>query len=151
MSLLSKFTVKPLLYAVGVLLVVVVALSVTLFVQGARVDTANAERATAEAAQRSTVTEREAWKVRADELAAANAAYGTSFRQLQAELKLAQDQATEVRTQAAEAQAIAQRETAAAERTLKEFTTRYQVQSRVADCARALEQVEAVCPAFEHY
>ena len=151
MSLVAKLSVKPLLYAIGMLLVVVAGLSTALFVQGGRVDVATAARDTARADQRTTVTEREAWKARASEVSAANTAYGVALSQLQAELTRAQEQATRVRAQAAHAQEVAQKETADAERTLHEFVTRYQVQSHVSDCARALDQVEAVCPAFEHY
>lgn len=151
MSLLSKFTVKPLLYAVGVLLVIVAGLSVALYAQAARVETAQAATATAVAQQSQTATERDAWKNRSQEVAAANDGWREAVGVLQAELTAAQAALRTLDKQSQQAIASARAEAADADRVLKTFMGKYQAQARAADCARALQTVEAACPAFTGY
>jgi hypothetical protein len=145
---LAKLSVKPLLYVIGVLLV---ALATTWMVQSARVTVAQSARDVAQAQLSKAGTEREAWKLRANELKQANAAFKVTVGTLQLELKGAQDQAVVMRQQNDAALASAKAAVADADRTLQAFMTRYQTQARVADCAKALLQVEATCPAFSGY
>lgn len=151
MSLLSKFTVKPLLYVIAALLLVVVSLSVALYVQAARVDVANAASASAIALQQATATERNAWKNRSQEVAAANDGWREAVGVLQAELTAAQTDLRTLDKQSQQAIARARADAAEADRVLKTFMGKYQVQARAADCARALQTVEAACPAFTGY
>lgn len=151
MGLVAKLSVKPLLYAMGVLLLVIVALSVALVLANGKADTARAQQQAAVALTRTVTTEREAWKIRADELGNANQAYGGVVSTLQAELKTAQDQAAALRTQSAGAVAQARAEAADADRTLKRFTAQVQAQLRQPDCARALSALTQACPALKGY
>ena len=148
MSLLDKLAVKPLLYAVAALLVVILAMSGIWYVTAARsaanLSVAEANASSAEAA----------WKgerTRVSELTAANAGWQDTAATLQGELKLAQDQLVTVRQQGAAAVAAAEAKAADADRTLRTFLDRYAVQVKETACAQALQNVEAVCPAFRGY
>lgn len=148
MSLLSSLTVKPLLYAVGVLLLVVVGEAGALVVQHYRHVAAIAEAS----------SQSDGWRVsysasnaKVQELTTANAGYGQTVATLQAALKEAQDQTTTIRQQGDLALAAAQAQADDADRTLKTFMARYATQVKETTCAQALLHVEAACPALTGY
>lgn len=148
MSPVSKLTVKPLLYAIGVLLVALAATGTGWWIDHA---TAAADLSVQRAAAASANASDQANRTRVRELQAANAAYGTTVSTLQDELRAAQDQVTTIRQQAESAVAAADARAADADHVLKTFMDRYAVQVKQTHCAQALMHVEAVCPAFSGY
>lgn len=148
MKLPSVVTVKPLLWVIGVLALVVIALSVCLVVVRAN---ARAAAATYEGAAAACASQKEGVTTRVAELAKANAGYGRTVGVLQAELTLAQNQAASLKQQSDSAVAAAEAREADANQTLKQFMNRYAGQAREARCALALTEVEASCPAFSGY
>ena len=148
MSLLDKLAVKPLLYSVGALLLVVAILAIGWYVHATRLQ-ADLDVQTMSASSASAAYM--AGRTRVAELAAANEGWRETTTALQGELKRAQDQLVEVRRQGAAAVAAAEAKAADADRTLKTFMDRYAVQVKETACAQALQNVEAVCPAFRGY
>ena len=151
MSILDKFTVTPLLYACGALLVIALGLSVALKVQGSKVAAAQADQHTAEAKRDTAITERDAWKARVDELAAANGAYGTALKVLRAELDKCQADKATVANQGKQAAAAARRAAADADAALQSFTAQFQQASHGGKCAVALAAMQQACPSLEGY
>lgn len=151
MSILSRFTVTPLLYAIGALLALSIGLGIALKVQASKVTTAQAERDTAVAERQTTTTEREAWKQSAAGLRVANAAYGTAVADLIARLEESQRENRRISEAGQKAIAAAQAEALDADRTLKLFTAKFQTESRKPTCARALEALGNACPNLEGY
>lgn len=151
MSLLAKFTVKPLLWTCAALLVACIGLSIALVVADSKRDTAEAQRATAIAERDTAVTERESHKQRSGDLLQANAAYTNLVKKLLAELKEAQGENQRISAAGQRAVAAAQAEAADADRTLKAFAAQFQAESRKPNCARALAAVGQACPALEGY
>ncbi|MDH5832166.1 hypothetical protein QFW80_16735 [Luteimonas sp. M1R5S18] len=147
-GILSKLSVKPLLYAVGVLLVACAGLGGALAVQqrwyGGQLATVTAARNTAQVSA-------EAWKVRAGELDLANAAFQDVNETLQGLLAKAQGENTRLQDEGRAAIAAAQAAAAAANRTLDTWLARYADQVRKGDCASALNAVQQACPAFNGY
>jgi chromosome segregation ATPase len=143
-SFADKFTVTPLLYACAALTIALVATGGYAKVQHAERDTARSERAAA-------VTERDAWKSRANDLDAANSAWGITVTTLQNALAEAQGDLRTLREQDRRAIAQAQADAANADRTLQQFTAKYQAETRKPDCAKALQTLEAACPALSGY
>ena len=148
MKLPSVVTMKPLLWVIGVLALVVIALSVCLAVVRANARTAAASY---EGAATACASQKEGANTRVAELAAANAGYGRTVGVLQAELALAQNQAVTLKQQSDSAVAAAEAREADADQTLKQFMNRYASQARETRCALALTEVEASCPAFSGY
>ena len=148
MKLLSTLTVKPLLWALGALAVVLIALSVGLFVTRAA---AAAAAATYEGAAVACAAEKGGATTRVAELATANAGYTRTVEVLQAELRAAQGQVVTLKQQSDTALAEAEAREADANKTLKQFMNRYAGQARETRCALALTDVEASCPAFSGY
>lgn len=151
MSILSRLTVTPLLYACGALLALSISLGVALQVQGAKVDTAVAQRDTAVADRNTARTSRDAWKQRASELSSANAAYDVAIKGLGRVLKECQGENARISAAGEKAVAAAHAEARDADRTLKAFTAKFQSESRKPTCARALEAVGNACPNLEGY
>ena len=151
MSILSKFTVTPLLYACGALLVLALGLGVALKIERADSRAAEADTATALAQRYAAVTEREAWKATATAATTANAAWQKTSQELQAEIQRQQDETR--RSEAANQQAIAAARAAHldADRALAKFTRQFQTESRKPHCAQALSAMEAACPALRNY
>lgn len=145
---IDKLTVKPLLIAVGVLLLAVLVLSGTLVLQHYlhRVSVALADKTEA-----GLLHDIAAAQAKVAELSAANAGYGDTVATLQAALTHEQSQCATVRQQSAKALATAQAKAADADATLKTFTARYATAAAAADCAQALNQLEAACPALRSY
>ncbi len=148
MKLPSALTVKPLLWTIGALVVVVIALSVSLFVTRAA---AAADAATYEGAAVACTAEKGGATTRVAELATANAGYSRTVEVLQAELRAAQGQVVTLKQQSDTALAAAEAREADANQTLKQFMNRYAGQARETRCALALTEVEASCPAFSGY
>ena len=105
----------------------------------------------AEAEGRTTATERDAWKTKTSELAAANRAGQQIVTALQAELTLAQGEARRLEADVRAAIAAARADAQAAARQLAEFSARYAAQRAAPDCAGALAAVQQHCPQFEGY
>ena len=151
MSLLSKLTVTPLLYACGVLLVALLSVSVYAVITGERLDAAQSRVDAANSERDTAATEREAWKRRAGELVEANQAYGDTVAMLQRELRDAQRETARIDAAGRAAVAAAQAAATDAERTLAAMAAQFQAQARQPDCARALNVLAQACPAFEGY
>ena len=148
MSLVDKFAVKPLLYVVGALLLVIAAMAGIWAVTAAR---SSAALSVSEANASSASAAWEAARTRVGELTAANRGWEKTAGLLQTELKVAQDQLVQLKAQNAEAVAAAEAKAADADRTLSRFMDQAAAQAREPTCAQALQHVEAVCPAFEGY
>lgn len=148
MKLPSAITVKPLLWVIGILALVVIALSACLVVVRA-----NARAAAAAYVGSATAcsAEKEGALRHAAELLAANAGYGRTVSVLQEELQVAQEQVATIKQQSDSAIAAAKAREDDADRTLKQFMNRYAGQARETRCALALTEVEASCPAFSGY
>jgi len=151
LSLLSKLTVTPLLYACGALALLSVGLSVALHVRGADLAAAQARTGEVAAERDAAVTERDAWKGEAERRGEANEAYADVVGTLHGELKLAQGERRRLEAAGRAAVAAAQAEARDAERTLQRLAAQFQAQSRVPDCAAATARVAQACPAFEGY
>lgn len=151
MSIFSKFTVTPLLYACGALLALSIGLGIALKLKSGDVTTAEAATQTALAQRDTAITEREAWKLDATAKTAAAKASEASVTSLIAALR--EQQQETLRIQDAGHKAVAAARTAAidADRALKTFTSKFQVESRKPTCARALAAMEQACPALRDY
>lgn len=148
---IAKLTVVPLLYACGALLLLAIGLSVKIALLGSDLDTAIADKGKAEAERAAVITERESWKGRADELQAANGAYGTALNTMHQQLQLCQGEATRIESEGRKAVAAARAEAADADAALKHFTAQFQAESRKPGCAAALAALDAACPALQGY
>jgi hypothetical protein len=94
---------------------------------------------------------RDAYKVRVDELVAANRAYDASFATLSDEYKRAQGEARRLEEEGRAALAAAEARARDADVVLKLFMDRHAQQLRAPDCQHALASVQASCPALEGY
>ena len=149
--LLGSIGAQPLIYALALLSALAIVLGVYAERLKMRLDVANASSSSAMSLARLHQTERDAWKVRAEELGASVAAHQHANTALSAELKRAQEDAATLRQQDARALAQARAATAEADRTLAAFMSRYHAQIRAPACDRALDQLEAACPALSRY
>lgn len=151
MSIVARLTVTPLLYACGVLLLVIAGLGVKLaLVDGARDSAVSAQHA-AEANTRTAITERDAWKQTAQGATSANAAAAAAIASLKRALQQQQQAARDNAAANAHAIAAARADAADADRTLQLFTAKFQRDSRKPDCARALAELDAMCPTLKDY
>lgn len=148
MSLLSKLTVKPLLYAVGILALLCAVEGTALYVQAVRY---SADATTAKA-------ELDQWRnsyataaTKASELAVANAGWQGTVSQLQAQLAAEQKQCAALVARNDKAIAAARAEAADADAALKTFVDRFAAAQRKPDCASALHALAASCPSLEGY
>ncbi|MGE8210946.1 MAG: hypothetical protein ACN6RH_15740 [Stenotrophomonas rhizophila] len=148
MNMPALLTTKPLLWAIGILSLAVIALAVCLVVVRA---SARADAATYEGVVAACTAQKSGATTRVAELASANAGYARTVAVLQAELLAAQAQALTLKRQSDGAVAAAQAREADANTTLKQFMNRYAGQARETRCALALTEVEASCPAFSGY
>lgn len=141
-------TGKGALYAAGVLagLLAVSALGWWAQVSGLRADLREAQ-----AEQRVTATERDAWQGKANELAEANRATQITIATLRAELAQAQGQARRLEAEGRRAIAAARADASAAAERLAEFRGRYERQRATPDCAGALDALQQHCTQFEGY
>ncbi len=144
-------TAKAAPWLLGTIVVLLGALALQHLVLSAAVTAAQGDRDTAQAEVASMTASRDAFELRAAELAAANREWGRTVETLQAELERAQRDARELDAQARAAIARAQAEARDADRTLKRFVEQFAVESKRPDCARALANLEAQCPALSGY
>lgn len=149
--ILSKLTVTPLLYAIGVLLAALIATGFYASVKSAQAATAAATADTRKAERDTAITSREAWKKAAGDYAAAVAAHQNVTAALRAELERVQGETKRRDAAAREAIAAAHAEAQDADRTLARMAAQFQAQSRQPDCARALADVATACPAMRDY
>lgn len=148
---LAKLTVTPLLYTIGVLLLVVAGLSLKLAFLDNALDTATAQKTSAEETAKRVSTERDAWKAKANAAAEANDSCTHGIESLT--LTLDRQQKACRATQAANQQAIAaaRAEAADADAALKQFIGQFRQQTPDTTCGRALAALDAACPALEDY
>ena len=151
MGPVSKLTVTPLLYACGALLLLALGLTVSLYVEGGKVDIAHAQRDTAQQRVVAVITERDAWKGKAQGAVEANQAAGEAIGSLKLALKAQQEQCSIIAADNTRAIARARADAADADRTLKLFAKKFQTESRKPDCDRARSAMEAACPALQDY
>lgn len=155
MSVLSKLTVKPLLWLAAAQFVVIAALCGLLALQqhwyDAKIETADARTETADAGANTARVERDAWKTRAAELDAANFAHQSVNATLRRLLGEAQRENTRLQDDGRAAVAAAEAAKDEADRTLAAWMGRYAEQVRAGDCAASLANVERACPAFGGY
>lgn len=151
MSLLDKLAVKPLLWAVAALLLLAIGQFVMLQLAQADATSARSERDTATAQLSARTTERDAFKGRVSELERANDGWKLSFSILQEELKQAQRDARDLDAASRKAISAARAAATDADRTLKKFVGQFATESRKPDCAKALANLEAACPALSNY
>jgi outer membrane PBP1 activator LpoA protein len=150
-SILDKFTVTPLLYACGALLIAVVALTGRGCVLTAQRDTAIAQKDAEHSAREAMTVSRDAWKLRANDNAGKVKTANDSVTKLEGLLKDEQD-AGKRRAEASEqAIAAARAKERDADTTLRKFTAQFQTESRKPTCQRALEALDTACPALKGY
>ncbi|HTL15546.1 MAG TPA: hypothetical protein VL251_10715 [Thermomonas sp.] len=133
---IGRLSVTPLLYTIGLLVVLVGVLLLNLRIAHAQGDKAQAERAAA-------VTERDSWKLKVQDAHAANVAYGAYIDQLTAAAEAQQRQADAAAARAAQQVKAATAEADRAQRELADFRRRFNGKST--DCAAALLRLDAVC------
>ncbi len=148
---MKLLAVKPLLWAVLVLTIVCLLLQARGCTLAAEAEAAEAATSAANAQTRSAITERDAWKVRAEDNARAERVR-TTERDALADL-LEQQQAETVRLAAEGQAAIARAEAEArdADRALQAFTAQFQAAARTADCGAALAALNNACPTLRNY
>lgn len=144
----GSLTVKPLLYAVAILALLVLVLGGCLYVQGNRHDTTVAKLE----------QQADGWRKdygvaasKAAELEAANKGWQDTTAAVQAQLAAEQQQCADLSRQGDKAVAAAQAKAADADRTLKSFVDRYAQSVRAPDCAAALNALEGACPLIRAY
>lgn len=143
-GLLAKLTVTPLLWACGLLLVVVAVLGVQLKLKAGALDVATADVARV-------ATERDAWKGAASRSLAANQTLQGAFERVHTLLEQEQGERRRLDTEGRAALQRAQQAAADADRTLATWMARYSNQVRIGDCAAALNAVQRACPMLEGY
>jgi len=148
---MKALTVKPLLYVIVALALACVLLGARGCALSADVRAADAATETARADVRTAVTERDAWKARAEDNARAERVR-TAERDLLADL-LDQQEAETVRLVAEGEAAVARAQDAArdADRALKAFTAQFQAAARTPNCGAALTALNNACPTLRNY
>lgn len=148
---LARLTVTPLLYAIGVLLLVVLGMSIRLAIVSSHLETAIAQKSTAEEAASRVSTERDAWKAKANAAADANTSCTQGIESLT--VTLDQQQKVCAANLAANRKAIANARAAAtnAEAAHQRFVRQFGKQTPDSECGRALAALDRACPALEGY
>ncbi|UZW62755.1 hypothetical protein [Lysobacter enzymogenes] len=153
--MLDSISVKPLLYVIAALGLLLVLTNVGWGLHASALDlqrdVAVANKDSALALADALKVERDAWKNKAGELKVANLASQKTVDHLKAELELAQGEKRRLQAEGQEAVAAAQAEANDADHALRDFINRYAQQLRNADCAGALSVVQQSCPALEGY
>lgn len=150
-GMLSGAATRWLLYIIAALAVLALGLYLYAGHLDNKLEVANAASSSAMSLARSYQTEKDAWKLRAEELTASVAAHQQAMGTLADELHRAQEDAVTLRQQDAAALAQARAELAEANRTLAGFVDRYHAQVRAPACEQALNRLEAACPALSDY
>lgn len=148
MNILARLTVKPLLVAAVALLLLNGAQALVAWASN---NQHRADLSVAKATAESCQAHYTAVAGDLERATAANVGYQETVSTLQAELKTAQDQAVTLRAQGAQAIAAAEARARDADQVLSTFMERYAIQVKQTACAQAMQQVEAVCPAFSGY
>jgi len=148
---MKALAVKPLLYLIAGLLLVIVALGTRGCVQSANARTDAARLESAENLVAGVRTEREAWKAQAETNASNASTCATSLQVLTNEYERQQRDHAQMDAQREAAIAAAHNAERDADRTLKQFTAQFQAQSRTPTCGAALAALNAACPAIRDY
>ena len=146
---MSWLTAKVMQYIAGGLLLACIGLGVRGCALDSARDVAVANQGKAQSARDAAVTEREAWKSKAGDALAANAAYDAALGQLQEAAAEQQRRADAAAQVAANAVAAAKRDEAKAERSLADFRRLFG--NRPTDCDAALQALDRVCPMLGGY
>ena len=145
---MNWLTAKVLQYIVGALLVLSIGLGLQVWVQYGRLDAAKKDVQTAQAQRDTAITERDAWKGKADGAVAANQAYGVVLDEIRAQQAADQHAAAAAAQQAAKQVASAQAEKRRSDADLAEFRRLFG--KRPADCEAALQSLDRVCPVWRY-
>ena len=148
---MGALTVKPLLYAIVALLLVVVALGTRGCVQSANARTDAAKLEGAEELVARVRTERDAWKRQAESNAENANTCAASLQLMTDEYQRQQRDHAQMDAQREAAIAAAQASADDADRTLRAFTAQFQAQSRTPTCGAALAALNTACPALRDY
>ena len=146
--LIAKLAGPVAVYALGALLLVIAAMGVNTWRLSHNVTVAEAQAAAA-SARDAAVTERDAWKGKADGAAAANAAYGVVLDNIRAQQEADAVAAAAAASKAAQQVAAAQADARKAEASNAEYRRLFG--NRPKDCDAALLALDRVCPLLEHY
>jgi hypothetical protein len=150
-GLVSRLTVTPLLWAIGILLVALAASSGYAYVLRADVVAAQAATAVAIAERDGARLERDTATTRGLEVANSARGWEAVAGERLTLLNACQTAAVTIREAGEQAVRNARAAARDAERTLDAFTKRYQVEARRPDCERARHAMAAACPALEDY
>lgn len=146
---MNWLTAKVLQYIALALLALCVALGARGCGLSHKLDVAVNVAAAAASQRDAAITERDAWKSKADDALAANRAYDVIFEQ-QAQAAAEQQRLADAAAQkAATVVAAAKRDEAAAERTAAEYRRVYG--ARPKDCEAALQALDRVCKVLQGY
>lgn len=148
---MKSLTVKPLLYVIVALLLVIVALGTRSCVQSANARTDAALRDSAENLVARVRTERDAWKGQAETNAKNANTCAASLEVITDEYQRQQRDHAQLDAQRQAAIAAAQSAERDADRTLKQFTAQFQAESRTPTCGAALAALNNACPAIREY
>lgn len=148
MNLPAVFGLKPVLAVLAALLLVIGVMGVNLRLARSAAEEAKAGTQAAAAMASAAITERDAWKSKADDALAANRAMDVVLDQMQTAADESRRMAQEAAQRAAASVAAAQREEAQAERALAEFQRMFG--KRPPDCDTALKSLDRVCPAWRY-
>lgn len=148
---MKMLAVKPLLYVIAALLLVIFLLVSRSCVQSANARTSKAQLETADELVARIRTERDAWKRQAEANAANANTSAKSLETLTAEYQRQQRDHDLLDAQRQAAIAAAQAEASDIDRAFKAFTAQFQAESRKPDCGAALAAVGRACPALEGY
>lgn len=144
-------TVKPLLYAIGALLLLCALLIALLAGSRSHARQLQAQLDVAAANQRATQAEREAWKRQADSLTAAAHGARTGIDTLKAALSEQQQACIAMNDANRRAVESAAAAAARADTALRGFSGRWKSESTKPRCAAALKAMEEACPALRNY
>ena len=148
---LSMLTVKPLLYAIGALLLLCALLIALLAGSRSHARQLQAQLDVAAANQRATEAERDAWKRQSSALTAAAQGARTGIDALKT--ALAEQQQACIAMNDANRRAVESAAAAAAraDTALRGFSGRWKSESTKPRCAAALKAMEEACPALRNY
>lgn len=148
---MKALTIKPLLYVIVALLLVIFVMANRGCVQSANARTSAAQLEGAEELVNRVRTEREAWKRQAEANAANANTCASSFTTITREYERQQRDHAQMDAQRNAALAEAQAAAADSDRALQRFTAQFQLQSRTPTCGAALTALNAACPALKEY
>lgn len=148
---MKALTIKPLLYVIACLLLVIFLLVSRGCVQSANARAGVAQLEGAQELVNRVRTEREAWKGQAVTNAANANTCAASLQTMTSEYQRQQRDHAQLDAQRQAAIAAALAEASDIDRAFKAFTAQFQAESRKPDCGAALAAVGRACPALEDY